>query len=54
MDKKLDELAGTRVSCIQEFASKASVNEAFTVLRDHSGRIAALESWRKTKSRGEE
>ena len=48
VDKKLDELASMRVVCLRELASRESMNEAFRVLRDHGGRISALESWRET------
>jgi hypothetical protein len=50
VDKKLEELTAVRAGCIQEFASKNSMNEAFKEIREHEGRISALESWRETRS----
>ena len=51
VDHKLDELTAVRAGCVQEFASKASMNEAFREIRDHGGRLSALESWRNTVGR---
>ena len=48
VDEKLENLAAIRTICLQEFASKRGMDDAFKNLREHEGRLASLESWRRT------
>jgi hypothetical protein len=54
VDEKLDDLKAVRMKCLQEFATKESVDRAWNVIRENQTDISSLKSWRETVERRHE
>lgn len=51
MEESMEEVKAQRAVCIQDFASRMDINNAWKILREQGEEIAALKSWRSTHER---
>lgn len=49
----IEDVKEQRAVCVQDFASRADINNAWKILREQGEEIAALKSWRSTHERCE-